>query len=312
MDRLSRFFRVSFPSLLVLAVAVATPSPVEAQKYDVHFRSAQYTARLGDVVTVGVGIANQPDPVTGFSFGVRHDSAKLTLQTVELSTQLEAILGGGGTPDDRFFQVNLAAEGGPGFTVGLILTTDTSTASIPAALDTPIFELKYLAGDVAGDTTLAIAGDLGSPKVPVLLDRKGISQAPVGTPAPVTSATVSVSAGPVSFLRGDTNQSGRLEITDAIIIVDYLFSGASLAAGENTRSACPIAMNVDGSVREGENTIEDAPDIDITDAVALLRYIFPISPSSPSPAAPFPQCGQPALGVTAAAAFSCTAFTCKS
>jgi len=280
--------------------------------YKIQFRSpAQATGQVGQTVSLGIDLSNTPDPVTAFSFGVKHDGTKLTVQAPAIGADLQAALGSGVLPDDRFYSVNLSPAGGPGFTVAMILTTDASTAKLPAGLDHKIFEAKYLIAQGAqGTATVQISGDLGDPKVPILLDLSGKSQAPVGTPAPVTTATVTITQGPPPFLRGDVNQSGRLDVTDGILIIDYLFGGASLPAGAASRDKCLVAFNVDGSKGSGDPTVEDAPDIELTDAIALLHFVFlPAAVAPPPPAAPYPTCGQPAVPV--AQAFSCTEFTCK-
>jgi len=57
-------------------------------------------------------------------------------------------------------------------------------------------------------------------------------------------------------------------------------------------------------------SLEEPFDIDITDAIHLLSYLFPTG-SPPPPAAPFPTCGQPSTGVQVSEAMKCKAFTCK-
>ncbi len=71
------------------------------------------------------------------------------------------------------------------------------------------------------------------------------------------------------FLRGDANQDGRINISDPLATLRYLFS--------DLRVPCVAALDVsdDGAVQ-------------IADAISLLMYLFL---SGPSPSAPFPECG---------------------
>ncbi len=74
----------------------------------------------------------------------------------------------------------------------------------------------------------------------------------------------------ILFLRGDCNDDGSVNISDATCILNWLF------AGEATPD-CIAAINTNG----GENT-------NITDATYLLNHLFA---GGPAPVAPFPDCG---------------------
>ncbi len=81
------------------------------------------------------------------------------------------------------------------------------------------------------------------------------------------------------FLRGDVDGNGRLEITDAIDVIFYLFGAGVLSGGELD---CPfverIVADVDGS----------GPGPELTDAVVLLSHLFL---GGPPPAPPGLACG---------------------
>ena len=62
--------------------------------------------------------------------------------------------------------------------------------------------------------------------------------------------------GEKSFIRGDANQDGRVDISDAIAILTYLFAGGQSAT-------CADAMDVD-----------DTGVLEITDGIRLLTYLF--------------------------------------
>lgn len=110
---------------------------------------------------------------------------------------------------------------------------------------------------IAGDNVLAVSvhnirltsSDLSF--IPALL------RVPSGSPTGV-------------FRRGDAAADGKLNITDAVTILDRLFRG-----GEPSR--CPDASDLDDDGR-----------ISITDAILLLRWLFQ---GGTAPAAPWPDCG---------------------
>jgi regulation of enolase protein 1 (concanavalin A-like superfamily) len=69
------------------------------------------------------------------------------------------------------------------------------------------------------------------------------------------------------FLRADADDNGAVEITDAVVLLDYLFLGG-------TAPACSKAADAD-----------DSGELDITDPVYVLDYLFL---GGPAPPAPFP------------------------
>jgi hypothetical protein len=75
---------------------------------------------------------------------------------------------------------------------------------------------------------------------------------------------------PPVFMRGDCKDDGKLDISDAICILDWLFQGGA-APG------CVAVNNTNGD--------ETA---DISDAVYLLAHLFL---GGPAPVAPYPDCG---------------------
>lgn len=71
------------------------------------------------------------------------------------------------------------------------------------------------------------------------------------------------------FVRGEANQDGAFDLSDAVAILSYLFLGGSLE--------CLDAGDVD-----------DDGSVVITDAIALLTFLFL---GGPAPAAPYPDAG---------------------
>jgi hypothetical protein len=70
-----------------------------------------------------------------------------------------------------------------------------------------------------------------------------------------------------SFHRGDSNQDGILDLTDAIVVLGFLFFGG-------TTPTCIESANVDNDA-----------DVDITDPVLILNFLF-LGGSPPAPPGP--------------------------
>jgi hypothetical protein len=90
----------------------------------------------------------------------------------------------------------------------------------------------------------------------------------------VALAMLSSSPSPAraaSFLRGDADAGGSLEITDGIRILGFLFLGRPAALD------CPDAADAD-----------DSGELNITDGIYVLSFLFT---GGPAPPAPFPRCG---------------------
>ena len=79
-----------------------------------------------------------------------------------------------------------------------------------------------------------------------------------------------------AFTRGDVDESGRLDVSDAVAILLGLFSG------DGARLRCEAAADADD---------DDA--IALPDAIYILRALFQ---GGPAPPAPFPDCGVDATG----------------
>ena len=78
------------------------------------------------------------------------------------------------------------------------------------------------------------------------------------------------------FLRGECNDDGEVDLSDAVCILEWLFSGAAVPG-------CVAATNVNG---DGETNI--------VDAIYLLSSLFL---GGAAPAKPFRDCGPGPLGV---------------
>ena len=155
----------------------------------------------------------------------------------------------------------------------------------PAGLSLPVLaDVTPPAGE--GGATLTVTGSDFTPETVVLVDgvplgdlafvnestvrgtvpprpRDGVVDVTVVTQVGRTPAPGRFVYGSI-FLRGDTNQSGGIDLSDAIFILKFLYGGGE-APG------CPDAADTNN---DGQ--------IDIADAIALLSYLFS-NGASPNP-----------------------------
>ena len=89
------------------------------------------------------------------------------------------------------------------------------------------------------------------------------------------------------FLRGDCNDDGNVDISDAVCTLNWLFLG-------DAEPGCVAATNTDG-----------AGVVNITDPIYLLTHLFL---GGPPPVDPFPACGTSDLA--ADAALGCVETAC--
>lgn len=105
------------------------------------------------------------------------------------------------------------------------------------------------------------------------MDGAGLRDIVLVLPEATQVATVLVtesSSHPVTFIRGDTNGDGRVDIADAVRALDYLFGGWPGAD-------CMEAFDID-----------DSRNLNVTDPIYLLNHLFL---GGPEPPAPYPEPG---------------------
>jgi hypothetical protein len=83
-------------------------------------------------------------------------------------------------------------------------------------------------------------------------------------------ATIRFLEGPPSFLRGDANADGELNVADPIWVLVELFHGGP-------PSPCAAAADATGDRR-----------VDVSDPIRIFGFLFL---GDPPPPAPFPDCG---------------------
>jgi hypothetical protein len=84
------------------------------------------------------------------------------------------------------------------------------------------------------------------------------------------AAICDITVSDIPFLRGDCNDDGAIDISDAVSMLNWLFRGG-------TEPGCMAATNANGDAAT-----------DISDAAYLLNHLF-LGSSAPVP--PFPGCG---------------------
>jgi len=169
----------------------------------------------------------------------------LRVNHVNITTRL------GGVEQERIEVRRTIAEGGTTVSLNPSLRFDSMNISIPAA---------GVSGEFEGQRTAALA------EVEV-----------IGRAAGVTS-------GP-SFSRGDTNCDGDHNLSDAVAVLNHLFTGQA-------DLCCQVAADVDG-----DETVQ------LTDAVYLLNFLFQ---GGAQPASPYPECATAPVG-----ALECEQSACE-
>ncbi len=284
------FRHLSFTA--AIAACVLCASLAQAQS-SVGFSADDYVGTPGATVTIPIVVDSDVD-VTGFSFGVTN-SDDLTLSEVARTAELDAILGAEG-PDADFYVVDTEASH-VGFIVAMILPPGDGAVVIPAGT-TEIFAATYAIAEDATQATVTITGDLaaeaGAPAVELIVDVNG------GEPRAFdgSSATVTMVEG---FVRGDADGNGRLTILDVQRVLGYLFQG------DQRSNDCLVKLNADASVGSGTRDVEDAADIQISDAILIIDFVF--RRSGRPPAEPYPDCGQSPNPVDAGIA--CSQTNCR-
>ena len=286
--------------------------------YMIAFPQAAVDVDKGSEIVLPIQLHNSPKAVDGFSLGMKHDGAKLELVDVTLAEGITSVTGT--DPGQDFLSIDKNPANGPGFTMAMILSaSDVSKVLDPLKSPHHILDVKYKAIGGRGTTLVTVAATLGKPIVDVVLDIAGIAQKPLKpvTSPPADQVTITIKevvATNAPFIRGDVDQNGRITITDATGILNYMFNNANLLpAFLPTADNCLIAFNIDGSTRKVDvgGTLVDMEtegSITVTDAVNLLQYLF--NNSGRPPAEPFGTVCKAYTGL-ANERMRCTQFTCK-
>ncbi len=217
----------------------------------------------------------------GWSYGLKHDAAKVTLVTIEPSS-LTSTSNDGDAPD--FWSAEINPVGGSGGTVGCVVSLTEPFSELPAGAGeskhtetfTYTSAITIEPGQPSQTTDLAMADEelaVGDgPKVPAVASINSDSWAL--TEVAATTITLSGEKPPPlrAFIRGDANNDKRVDISDGIWILSYKFRG-----GIEPPCLDAADANDDGTV-------------DQTDAMRVVYYYLAVQ-NTPAPMAPFPSCG---------------------
>ncbi len=234
-----------------------------------------------DDVKVEIALAAESTPaeVQGWSYGLTHDSAKLTLVSANPSATVSALRGGSG-PD--FYNLNTNPAGGAGVAVGAVVSMsppfDVITLQAGGKLQTETMtyrsavELKQANGDQAVDTKIQPVSEvLGSPAVAavIVVAEEGIEFVQM---TDTTIRLTPIPAGGVlrNFRRGDANNDTVVDIADGVWILSYAFRGGRV----------PPCLDAADANDDGR--------IDQTDAILVIYYQLL---NGQPPKAPFTTCG---------------------
>ena len=205
-------------------------------------------------------LASSDVALSGISFSFSHDPQLVTIDSVTVEGTVAA--------DAQFAAPNIDNEAGI-TTFGIVMSFVADTPNIPPGEDQLVAVIRASIPEdvpVFTEIPLVVEEIAGSPPIELLFT-------PVGDPTGIRpfafngKVTVGESR---SFLRGDADDNGRLEITDAIHHLQALFVGGPASPCEDAADS-----NDDG-------------ELDLSDAVYSLNYLF-LGGNSPPP--PFPEPG---------------------
>ena len=128
--------------------------------------------------------------------------------------------------------------------------------TIGEGVNQAICNFVYAGADDAegGDSIrIDVTGSLGDPPVRLVVSIEGVSHIPV--PESGTVAVTEVLVVTHSFLRGDVNSTGSVDLADGIRLLNVLFNEAPIACAETAD------INADGTLQ-------------LNDGILLLNFLF--------------------------------------
>lgn len=241
-------------------------------------KDSDYTQQILDT-SVGVGQSNAellvygswPVPIRGSLLTVTYDADQIDVTDVQIEGTDSRAFTGGIEPDFDFRTIN---DDGVHNYVVIVTLWDVlppfEIIDVPpvglASLGRIVFDVNPVIS-AGTELDIRLEGGVGDPVLnnnyTVQLDRL-VSKHPL-----LINGAVTVKELPL-FIRGDFNNSGRLDLADAIGVLKYLFAQADKPECKDSADA-----NDDGN-------------ISISDAITVLRYLFV---NGPPPKAPFPLAG---------------------
>ncbi|MFN0058157.1 MAG: dockerin type I repeat-containing protein [Planctomycetota bacterium] len=248
---------------LCAMLAFGVSGSLRAQDPNYVIRVTDAAGASGASVVADVRLDSTGAPIQGWSFGICHDPAFVTLNEAwDGATTLT--VKNGGPPD-----FNVLTYYPNGF-IKAVLVCFTSCATLPPGLNYHLNSAEYQLDAVAPMTTeLHPCSTLGVPVVPVKVVVAGLTIS-----ATRVFGTLTASDAPPFFARGDANGDGSVNIADALNVLEHLFIDSDLN--------CMDAADAN-----------DSGIVDVSDAVLLLGYLFVSGMTLPAPS---PDCGTDSTG----------------
>lgn len=222
------------------------------------FQIPNGAAAVGEEVSIPVFLHSESLDVLGWSFGLCHDPAVLTVNSVGVGEATDLALGGA---NPYFFVTEIEPES---YSVALVLDSLPFTYIPPGPSEIIVgtYSHQLTLGESTVVTPCATLGPPPTSLIVLAIDSSNV-------PASATPGTWFGGSAP--FVRGDVNDDGAVNLGDVIFLLAELFAG-----GEP--GPCPIAKDVN-----------DDGAIDIADPIELLGFLFQ---GGGPPPPPFPDCGQ--------------------
>lgn len=220
-------------------------------------------------------LANNSEPLQGWSFGVQSDPQFIVPKKYDLDGTVTGAFNGGAGPS--FISVNLGEKG---LTMGVVVDNSAPFETLPPGVGQKLINIEYGAGPSGAFGAVyqvRYSDNLGDPPVQVLFVIDGFEKRPATLPG-------LVSIPGVKFLRGDVDGNGLLDITDAQVTLNWLFLGG-------VRPGCLPAADAN-----------DSREVNIADPIFELNFMF--NGGQPPPP-PFPGCGEAPLYLQCKDAGSC-------
>jgi len=240
------FLRINVALLMAAAALLCTR--IEGQDATCRLEITSGSAAAGKVATVELRVSNG-DPLTGVQVNLRADP-KLSLTSESINELVTA----------EFVQVEVGQE-----CVAYALVLDVENEeSLPAGDDQPIAELSLLVlpGAVPGnELPVAFADVCGDPPKANLLVMVLAGPPPsvykcYPQAADLTAGAVLVESDGVGVYAADCNGDVKIDIADAVYLLQYLFAHKS-------PPGCAKAADAN-----------DDDKLDIADAIKILGYLF--------------------------------------
>ena len=213
-------------------------------------------------VEATVFIDVRSERLSGWSYGLRHDPDVLSLLgSICAQERYDFICGTDAAErlvEPSFSQSLITGpqQGSEHGFISAVVLSFTAPAFLPVGQLSSVAKLRYrVAGSPGGETMVwFVDGELrAGPDTPAV--RLSV-EAGFGGGGPARLVHGKLEFPPVSFRRGDVNDSGALELTDAISFLGWLFLGS-------TGAGCMDAADTDNSGR-----------LDLSDAINILVFLF--------------------------------------